>query len=47
MEIKEVLAMLLAKERIEPAAKGYHLPGAYYCGKKRAATPDYWEYGVR
>jgi hypothetical protein len=46
MKIKEVLAMLLAKERIEPAGKAYHLPGAYRCGKKTGKTPDYWEWGT-
>lgn len=46
MRIKEVLAMLLKEEKVEPAAKGYHLPGAYRHGRKKPMTPDYWEYGI-
>ena len=46
MKIKEVLAMLLAEEKIEPARKGYHLPGTYRYGRKVGRTPDYWEWGI-
>jgi hypothetical protein len=47
MKIKEVLALLLAEERIEPARKGYHLPGVYQRGRLINPKPDYWEWGVK
>ena len=43
IKIKEVLAMILAEENIEPKQKGYHLPGVYQCGRKLPKAPDYYE----
>jgi hypothetical protein len=47
MKIKEVLARLLAEERVEPGRKAYHLPGVYRSGRKVGRTPDYWEWGIK
>ena len=47
MKIKEVLALLLADERIVSAKKGYHLPGVYQVGHRISPKPDYWEKGIK